>query len=128
MKLDFKRPHTVAQAEEILRKAKLNCSHTKVVFRLIREPDFLEAVDPPSKAWSYEATCLRCDATASNETSAPICTGCSTRKVEQILRFVVTKQDPISRHGRVFVYTCDKCEKQEEFVFKSCFARSFILS
>jgi hypothetical protein len=128
MEMMFKKPFTVEKAEEILRRAKLKCSHTNVVFQRGREPDFLEALDPASNAWSYEGICLRCDATASIETSAPICTGCSTRKVQQILRLVVTKQDPISRHGRMFVYTCDKCEKQEEFIFKSCFARSLILS
>ena len=118
MVMNFKRPFTVSQAEEILRKAKLDCAHQKLVFQRVRQPSWLEDAEQ-SNAWTYRVTCKRCSAIAQHETSSPICIKCSSAKGPEIMRLVTTKEDPTSRYGKIFVYTCDKCKKNEEVTFKS---------
>lgn len=118
MKMVFKKPFTVEQAEEILRRAKLECGHTNVVFQRGREPGWLELAEKPN-GWAYLATCSDCDAKAVHETSSPICVKCSTADGPEIMRLVTTKNDLDSKYGKVFVFTCNKCMRNEEVTFKS---------
>lgn len=121
MKMVFKKPFTVEQAEEILRRARLECGHTNVVFQREREPGYLQLAQKPN-AWSYRATCSDCDATATHETSAPICVECSTADGPEIMRLVTEKDDPNSKYGKVFIYTCNICKRNEQVTFRSGYA------
>jgi hypothetical protein len=119
MDWDFQKLYTVEHAREILRRAKLKCKHNKnLIFKRGSSPNYLEDTEQPI-AWSYIVQCADCSAHATGATSGPICVPCCSPKGAQVMRLITTKKDPTSRDGKVFIYTCDKCKKNEEITFKS---------
>jgi len=120
MPVNLVRKITEAQAREILRKAVMKCGHPQsgVIFQNTFMPNDLEEAEAKN-AWRFNVSCNKCDASASVSSDSPVCESCSTLKQPALFRLVTTKDDPVSRYGKVFVYTCDKCKTNKEITFKS---------
>jgi hypothetical protein len=109
---------TVEQAEEILRIAKMKCPHDLVQFKRTFGPRLLEDIQA-RKPWESKVICETCHAYASTKTYAPICESCSCTSELAIMRLVNVHDDPRSRYGKIYVFTCDKCKRNEDIVFES---------
>lgn len=118
--IKLKKRYTVGDAKKILRIAQSSCVHRKVTFCRGRQPSDLEDAEK-SNAWGYTAQCNKCLSYASGTCDAPVCLKCSTVKKLAVMRLVTTKEDPSSRWGKIFVYTCDSCKQGEEFTFPSSY-------
>lgn len=112
---------SVEQAEGILRIAKMDCPHKFVQFKRTFGPQLLEDVHA-RKPWECRAVCETCQSHNSFKTYSPICESCSSISELAIMRLVHVHDDPRSRYGKIYVFTCDKCKRNEDIVFESGYA------